>query len=87
MSFKSIFLSILTVILFWGLAILTVFLFGVELIAGIAGLVVTLVIPPIVMRKAIGAANGFLDRLFAKFVVPVLVLVGLGAILLYYFLH
>ena len=85
MSIKSIILSVVSVLLFYGFLALILFLFGIHWIVGIIGIVLTLVIPPILMRKAISSANGFVDKLIAKIIVPILYLVGIGATLLTYF--
>ena len=74
MSGKSILLSILSIVLFVAAIFGIVFLFKFSIIAGIPGIVL-LVIPVIVQRKAVSEANGLLDKLFAKFIVPVLFLV------------
>lgn len=86
MSLKSIIFSIFAVLLFYGLVITTIVLFGIDVILGIVGIVLTLTIPPILVRRAISSANGVIDKLLARIVVPILYLVGLGAILLTYFL-
>lgn len=87
MSGKSLLLSILSVLLFWGLLAVTVFLFSIYWILGILGIVMVLVIPAILVRKAIISANGILDKLIAKYVVPALMLIGVGATLLIVFLN
>ena len=86
MSLKSIIFSIFALLVFYGLVIATIVLFGIDLILGIVGIVLVLVIPPILVRRAIKSANGLIDKLIARIVVPVLYLVGLGTILLTYFL-
>ena len=87
MSGKSLLFSILSVLLFWGLLAVTVFLFAIYWILGILGIVMVLVIPAILVRKAIKSANGILDKLIAKYVVPALMLIGVGATLLIVFLN
>lgn len=87
MSGKSLLFSILSVLLFWGLLAVTVFLFSIYWILGILGIVMVLVIPAILVRKAIISANGILDKLIAKYVVPALMLIGVGATLLIVFLN
>ncbi|MCH5147450.1 MAG: hypothetical protein J1F61_05565 [Clostridiales bacterium] len=87
MSWKSLLFSILSVLLFWGLLAVTVFLFSIYWILGILGIVMVLVIPAILVRKAIISANGILDKLIAKYVVPALMLIGVGATLLIVFLN
>ena len=86
MSLKSIFLSVLGVLLFLGFAFLTLFLFGINIALGILGIVLTLVIPPIVIRSAVASAKGIIDKLIAKIIVPIASLLGLGAIVLSFFL-
>lgn len=87
MSLKSVLCSIFSVLLFWGFLAVTVFLFSIYWILGILGIVMVLGIPAILVRKAIIAANGILDKLIAKYVVPVLMLIGVGATLLIVFLN
>ena len=86
MSLKTIIYSIISVILFWGFLILTLVLFGINGVLGIIGIVLTLTIPPILMRRALSSSKGIIDKLIAKIIVPVLYLFGLAAILLTYFL-
>ena len=81
MSGKSIFLSVLSAILFGGMVFLIVYMFKFYLVAGIAGILL-LAIPEIVRRKALDAADGVIDKLLAKYIVPVLfVLMTLASIL------
>ena len=82
MSIKSIILSILSVLLFYGLLAVTVILFSIYWLLGILGIVIILVVTPILVRKAIAEANGFIDKLIAKYIVAVLMLIGIGATLL-----
>ena len=87
MSLKSIIFSILTVLLFYGLLAVTVFiLFSIFWLLGIVGIVVTLAVTSAFGRKAIVSSDGIIDGLVAKIIVPVLILVGLAAILLFNFL-
>lgn len=74
MSGKSIILSILSVLLFVGVVFATVFMFKTSILLGILGIVL-LIIPEIVRRKALSKSSGFLDKILAKFVVPVLFVV------------
>lgn len=85
MSLKTIIYSIISVLLFWGFLILALVLFGFNVVLGIIGIVLTLTIPPILMRRALASSKGILDKMIAKFIVPILYLVGLAAILLTYF--
>ena len=86
MSLKAILYGILTVLLFYGLLALTVFLFALDWKIGIVGIILLIVIPPIPARKAYSSTVGILDRLLLKFGIPVLMLLGIGAALLYSFL-
>lgn len=82
MSWKSIRFSIYTILLFCGLLVGIVYLFRIETILGIIGIVLLLVFPGMLYRKAISEASGVVDRLLAKFITPVLVAVlGVGIIL------
>lgn len=74
MNGKSILLSVLSVILFIAVVFAIVFLFKFNIIMGIAGFVL-MIIPAIFQRKALQAASGFLDKLIAKFIVPILFVV------------
>ena len=82
MSIKSILYSIFTVVLFCGLLAVSMFLFNIDAIWGIVGIVVTVIVTSIFFRKAVVTATGILDKLLAKVLVPVLILIGIGAILL-----
>lgn len=74
MSKKSIFLSILSTLLFGGMLIAIVFLFKFNLLAGIAG-VVLLIFPVMLQKKAIDEASGTADKIIAKYIVPALAIV------------
>ena len=58
-----------------------VFLFGLNTVLGIIGIVLMLVLPGLFIHRAIVNANGVFDRIFAKFIAPALVLIG-GALTL-----
>ena len=75
MSKKSILCSFFAVLLAGGLLLLDVFLFGVQTILGIIGIVLILVIPGALIRKANYEASGVLDKIIAKFIAPILILV------------
>ena len=74
MSGKSIILSILSVLLFIVMVFAIVFLFKFTIIAGIAGFVL-LIFPVMLQRKALSEASGIIDKMIAKFIVPILFLV------------
>lgn len=74
MNKKSILLSIFSVLLFIVVVFAIVFLFKFMIIAGIAGIVL-LIFPAILQRKALSEATGIIDKLIAKFIVPVLFVV------------
>lgn len=81
MSGKSILFSILAVILFAGVLAGIIFLFKTSIIVGIFSLLL-LALPVMLQRKALDAADGTVDKYFAKFGVPLLaVAIGLVAIL------
>ena len=73
MSLKSILYSVLAVLLAGGLLVLDVVLFGIQTILGIIGIVLILVVPGALLRKAIREASGVLDRIIAKFIAPILI--------------
>lgn len=77
MSWKSLGLSILSLIITIGLLFACVFLFSMQAILGIIGIVLLVVIPIIIRHKALNEAKGIVDRVFAKFIIPIVtVLVG-----------
>ena len=86
MSWKSILCSIFSVLLFYGLLFATLIMFGIQVILGIVGVSLTLVLPPLLLRSAVASARGIIDRLLAKIIAPILLVLGLAAILLAFFL-
>ena len=83
---KSIIYSIFTVLAAWGLSVLTAFLFGMELILGIVGIVVTVAVVSALGTKANTTAGGLINKLIARVVMQLLNVFGIGGILLYFFL-
>ncbi len=81
MSKKSIFLSVMSLVLFVGVVIGVVFLFKTQFILGFIGLLL-LAIPVKLNRNAVTEANGKIDEMIAKYLVPVLALVGVVFIVL-----
>ena len=81
MGIKSILLSILSALLFVGVVIAIVFLFKAQFILGFVGLLLV-AIPIKLNRKAVDEANGTIDRIIAKYVVPVFALIGVIFIVL-----
>ena len=75
MSIKSIVYSILAILLAGGLLFLDVILFGIQAILGIIGIVLILVVPGALLKKARNEASGFLDRVIARLIAPVLIVV------------
>ena len=71
MSWKSVVLSVLSILLFVGVVFTIVFFFKLFWIAGIAGIVL-MIFPEILRRKASSEASGVVDKVIAKFVVRVL---------------
>ncbi len=71
MSWKSIFLSILSITLFVGILIGTIFLFKTHFLMVLLG-VVALALPVFVQKKAIDEASGRIDGFIAKWLVPIL---------------
>ena len=83
MSIKSIILSILSVLVFGGLLFVTVFiLFGLGAILGIIGIIVTVVVTSALTGAAIKSSQGFIDKLLAKVVVPIVIILIVGGLLL-----
>lgn len=70
MSWKSIGLSILAIVVTIGLLFATTFLFMLNTVLGIIGIVILIVIPQILMRKARDEATGIIDKIIAKFIMP-----------------
>ena len=83
MSMKSILLSILSLVLFLGAIVGVVFLFKAQFILGFLGLLLFL-IPIKINRKAVDEAGGGFDKIFAKYLVPVLALIGVIFIVLWF---
>ncbi len=83
MSGKSIFLSVLSFILFIGVVVISVFLFKMQFILGFLG-VLLIIIPIKLNRKAVDESNGTFDKILAKYIVPVLVFVALVFVVLYF---
>ena len=75
MSLKSILYSVFAVLLAGGLLVADVVLFGIATILGIVGIVLILIVPGILLRKARNEASGVLDKIIAKFIAPILILV------------
>ncbi|MCR5553334.1 MAG: hypothetical protein K6F08_01110 [bacterium] len=81
MSIKSVLLSLLSLVLFLGFIIGIVFLFKTQFILGFIAIFLE-IIPIKIHQKAVDEANGGVDKAFAKFGVPILVLVGIVFIVL-----
>ena len=75
MSEKSILYSVLAILSGGGLLFLDVILFGIQTILGIIGIILTLIIPGALLTKAKNEASGVLDRILAKFIAPILIIV------------
>lgn len=77
MNWKSIALSILSLILFAAVMFGIVNIFKYNILFGFLGILL-LMIPAGLQRKALDEASGTFDRVFAKFIVPALaVAIGL----------
>lgn len=87
MSFKSILLSILTLVFMVGGLFGIVFLFGINVALGIVGIVAWLFIPTMMRGKALDAANGPIDRVIAKYILPVVAAVLTIGTIIYLILH
>ena len=85
MSKKSILYSVFAILSGAGLLLATTFLFAIEWILGVVGIVLVLVVPGVLVRKAIVNANGVFDKLLAKFITPILIVVAGAFTLLYIF--
>lgn len=83
MSKKSIFLSLLALVLYVGFIIGVVFLFKVHFMLGIVGIAL-MFIPFKIQRKAIDEASGKLDEWFSKYIVPAILLIAILFIVLYF---
>ena len=82
MSWRSIKYSLLAVILTSALLVGDAFLFGINTILGIAGIVLLLIVHGMLIRKATREAAGLIDKLIAVLIAPVLiVLVGFFTIM------
>ena len=75
MSGKSIFLSVLSVILFCGVIVALIFIFKTQVLFVLPGLLL-FIIPVAVRNKALDCANGKIDTFFAKILVPTLAVVA-----------
>jgi len=87
MSWKSIFLSILSMILYVGAAVGVVYVFKYNLLMGFLGILL-LAIPVFVQKKAVDEASGRFDKILAKYLVPAFAVVATLVIILmlYFFL-
>ena len=74
MSWRSFKFSLLAILLTSALLVGDAFLFGVETILGIVGIVAILVVPGFLLRKAVIKANGLLDKIIAMVVAPLLII-------------
>lgn len=83
---KAIILSVLAVLVTWGLLVGVLFVFGFGVIWGIVGIVILGVASSSLFGKAATSANNFLTKLIARVVAPVTAAVGVLAILLGFFL-
>jgi len=74
MSKKSLFLSLLAILLFAGVLVGIIFLFKTHFMFVILG-VLLFAFPVILRNKAMDAASGTLDKVIAKYIVPILAVV------------
>lgn len=80
MSFKSILFSILTLVVSVALIFVVALMFAQNIILGIVGVILWAMAVAMVQRKAVDEAVGFFDKVFAKYIVPILhaiIIVGL----------
>ena len=71
MNGKSIFYSILSLVLLVAVIFADVFLFKVNIAFGFLGILL-LLIPAACQRKALAEADGGFDKIFAKYILPIL---------------
>lgn len=64
-----------------------VFLFGINIALGIVGIVVWLFIPTMMRSKALDAANGPIDKVIAKYILPVVAAVFTVGTIIYIILY
>lgn len=82
MSFKSILFSILTIVISAALFFVVAYMFAINIILGIVGIILWGAVNITLRHKAVSEATGLLDTLLAKYVVPILgALVIIGLIL------
>lgn len=74
MSKKSILLSILSLLLFAAVLVGIIFLFKTHFMFVIIG-VLLFFFPVMMQKKAIDAASGTIDKIIAKYIVPILAVV------------
>lgn len=74
MSGKSVFLSILSIVLFAGVIFALIMLFKTQPLLALPGLLL-FIIPVAIRNKALDAANGKIDGAIAKYGVPILAVV------------
>ena len=86
MSVKSILCSVFGVLLFWGLLIVTIVLFTINIVLGVIGVIVLATVPAALLRTAVVSANGLISKLIAKVIAPLAAAIGFGIILLTFFL-
>ena len=72
MSWKSMLLSVLAMVLFAGMLLGVVYLFMYYWGLGIVGIVLLAIFPRMLFRKAADLAVGPIDKLLAKVVAPIL---------------
>lgn len=83
MSWKSLGLSILSLVITIGLLFGSAFLFMIGPITGIIGIVLLIVIPQITLRNARDEATGIIDKVIAKYILPaVTVICGAIAVMI-----
>lgn len=70
MSWKSIGLSILSLVITIGLLFGTTFLFMIHYVLGIIGIILLIVVPLGIRHKALGEASGIIDKVIAKYIMP-----------------
>lgn len=83
MSWKSLGFSIFTFVLTIGLLFVATFLFMVGPVLGIIGIVILIIVPQIMMRKALNMATGIIDIVVAKYIMPIaIIIVGSMAVMM-----
>ena len=86
MNWKSIRFSIYTILFFCGLLVCTVFLFQLDIMLGVFGIIALIVFAPMLAKRAVSEASGKIDKLVAKLITPLVCAVAFVFLMLTLFL-